>query len=100
MDICKLHGGVISSRGIPSVIIITMSANLQQYVILCSKILSDNISYFPVPFHVLVNESFLVRAEMANHRLCDVIAIDLLSELTNQHSSLLFHLVNLTLHIK
>ena len=48
--------------------------------------------------HVIADEDVLVRAKMADHRLCDVIAIDLLSQLTNQHPSLLSHLLNLTLH--
>ena len=48
-------------------------------------------------FHVLFYECFLVRTEVTNQTLGDVIAIDLVSQLLDQHCSLLLHLINLSL---
>ena len=48
--------------------------------------------------HVVTDKDIFVRSKMADHRLGDVIAVDLLPQLTNQHPSLLSHLLNLTLY--
>lgn len=72
--------------------------NSHEYVILSREVLSDDVSQFSVPLHVLADEDLFVRAKMTNHRLGDVITVYLLPQLTNQHPSLLAHLLHLTLH--
>ena len=58
----------------------------------------DDVSDLPVPLHVLLDDALLLRPpQVADQRLDDVIAVHLVSELTQQHRPLLPHLLHLAL---
>ncbi len=68
-----------------------------QDTLLSGQVLPDDVSNLPVPLHTFLDERLLVRPEVTNQSLGDVIAVDLVTQLLSQHAPLLTHLVDLPL---
>jgi len=65
-----------------------------EYLVLGCQVLSNDIHNFTMFLHVLINEGVLIYTKVTNQNFGNVVITDLLSETGQQHTPLLFHLVN------